>query len=69
MKVILEYSEVQECFHKNYRDQEESNGYRKVAILDEDESDKLVSLFREKFGYGYKSWMEVARWFNNNINF
>lgn len=64
MKVILEYSEKQECFHKNYGDQKKSNGYRKVAILDEDKCDKLVSLFREKFGYGYRSHMEVTRWFN-----
>lgn len=64
MNVILEYSEVQECFHKNYEDQEESNGYRKVATLDEDQCNMLVSLFRKKFGYGYRSYMEVARWFN-----
>jgi hypothetical protein len=50
IKVILEYSEVQNCFHFNYfKQQPETNGYTTITVVSEEEASKFTRRIYKRY--------------------
>lgn len=66
MNVTLEYSEEQQAFHNNRGETEENtNGYKTLGIISEDDSYKFVKYITNNWGVNPTTYNEIKELFDN----
>lgn len=66
MNIILEYSEEQQAFHNNTGETgENTNGYKTLGEVSEEDSFKFVQYVRNNFGASPITYDEIKELFDN----